>query len=211
MRGRNRILALRGGVYQSQIWGGPYFDIAARKRVFKKNIFNYIESGLENPENCLLNLFQKGVDPVDCMTRTHFGSILPDDFLVKVDRASMYTGLEMRSPLLDARLIEFCFGSLASRHKVKGQNSRILQRKLGQRLLPASLNLERKQGFSIPINEWLRSEGVSKVMGRLEGVPDVFDMDEICNLVRNHMNGRQNGGRIFALIMLAISNRNLGL
>jgi asparagine synthase (glutamine-hydrolysing) len=143
------------------------------------------------------------------MTRTHFGSILPDDFLVKVDRASMMHSLEVRAPFLDHRLIEFAFGQVPSHWKVLGGESRRLERLLAKQWLPADLDINRKQGFSIPINEWLRSEGEQGLMDRMVGLPDVIDLDEVRSLVRGHIAGRANGGRLFALIVLAIAMRNI--
>lgn len=211
VRGRNRISSLRGGPFQQIIWGQPYFDSRLRRSILKKDAIRELGAGLDDPENFLLDLFSQGCDPVDSMTRTHFGSVLPDDFLVKVDRASMAHSLEVRSPLLDHRLIEFAFSQIPSHWKVHGGESRRLQRLIGKQWLPPDLDINRKQGFSIPINEWLRQEGESGLMARMAGLPDVIDLDEVRRLVRGHIAGRANGGRLFALIMLAIAMRNLKL
>jgi asparagine synthase (glutamine-hydrolysing) len=128
---------------------------------------------------------------------------------VKVDRASMARSLEVRAPFLDYRLIEFAFGQVPSHWKVQGHESRRLQRLLAQQWLPRDLDINRKQGFSIPINEWLRNEGEQRLMARMAGLPDVINLDQVRNLVRGHIAGRANGGRLFALIMLAIAMRNI--
>ena len=209
VRGRNRVASLRGGPLQQMIWGRPYFDQQLRRRILRRDAAAALSTGLEAPELFLLGLFHQGEDAVDSMTRTHFGSILPDDFLVKVDRASMAHSLEVRSPFLDHRLIEFAFGRIPSEWKVQGGESRRIQRILGGRWLPKDLDINRKQGFSIPINEWLRSDGERGLMARMEGLPDVIDLDEVRRLVRGHLKGRANGARLFALLMLAIARRNL--
>ncbi|WP_443627726.1 asparagine synthase (glutamine-hydrolyzing) [Candidatus Njordibacter sp. Uisw_002] len=209
IKGRNRLSALRKGPYQQLIWGSPYFDVDLRHRIFTNEASCQLGLGMDAPENFLLNLFMTGDDPVDQMTRTDFGSILPDDFLVKVDRTSMAHSLEVRAPFLDHRLIEFGFSEIPSHWKVGDGESRRIQQLLAKKLLPSSLNTARKQGFSIPINEWLRAEGESRLMSRMEGLPSVIDMSSVRNLVRGHLKGRQNGGRLFALIMLAIAMRNL--
>ena len=46
-------------------------------------------------------------------------------------------------------------------------------------------------------------------MARMEGLPEVMDMEVVGNLIRGHLAGRANGGRLFALIMLAIAMRNI--
>lgn len=208
VRGRNRIASLRGGPFQQLIWGRPYFDSRLRRRLLKSGAAAELGGGLEAPEQFLLDLFHRGTDPLDSMTRTHFGSILPDDFLVKVDRASMAHSLEVRAPFLDHRLVEFAFGQVPADWKVQGNESRRLQRLLAKQWLPPDFDFNRKQGFSIPINEWLRHEGEQGLMARMDGLPDVISLDVVRRLVRGHLGGRANGGRLFALIMLAIAMRN---
>lgn len=209
VRGRNRLSSLRGGPFQQLIWGRPYFDSSLRRRLLRPEATQSLGAALEAPEQFLLTRFDEGSNPMDSMTRTHFGSILPDDFLVKVDRASMMHSLEVRAPLLDHRLIEFAFGQVPSHWKVSGTESRRLQRLLAKQWLPQDLDVNRKQGFSIPINEWLRNEGEAGLMVLMEGLPNIIDMDEVRRLVRGHIAGRANGGRLFALIMLAIAMKNL--
>ncbi len=209
VRGRNRLSSLRGGPFQQLIWGRPYFDSSLRRRILKPAAAELLGTALEAPEQFLLARFNQGADPLDAMTRTHFGSVLPDDFLVKVDRASMMHSLEVRAPMLDHRLIEFTFGRVPSHWKVSGTESRRLQRLLAKQWLPQDLDVNRKQGFSIPINEWLREEGEAGLMARMGGLPDIINMEEVQRLVRGHIAGRANGGRLFSLIMLAIAMRNL--
>lgn len=208
LRGRNRLASLRKGPLRQMIWGRPYFDTQLRQRVLTSDAVVELGDSLDTPELFLSSLFELGTDPVDSMTRTHFGSILPDDFLVKVDRTSMMHSLEVRAPFLDHRLIEFAFGRVPSEWKVHGGESRRLQRMLAHQWLPRDLDVKRKQGFSIPINEWLRHEGAPALMARMEGLPEVIDMKEVHALVRGHLLGRANGGRLFALIMLATAMRN---
>lgn len=209
LRGRNRLYALRGGPYQSLVWGTPYFDAPSRQRIFSSEAVALLGKDFMAPERFRLGLFMQGHDPVDSMTRTHFGSILPDDFLVKVDRTSMAVGLEMRCPLLDYRLVEFAFRRVPSVWKVSGTEGRRLQKRLARRLLPAQLNIDRKQGFSIPINEWLRSSDADRLSDLGTLLPDLINSSEIGNLVAGHVRGRANGSRLFALLMLKAACHNL--
>jgi asparagine synthase (glutamine-hydrolysing) len=190
------------------IWGRPYFDVALRRRILTRDARAELEGQIDAPEEFLSGLYGQGRDPIDCMTRAHFGGILPDDFLVKVDRASMMHSLEVRAPFLDHRLIEFAFSKVPSEWKVSGGESRRLQRILAKQWLPTDLDVSRKQGFSIPINEWLRSDGERGLMDRMAGLPEEIDMNEVQALVKGHLNGRANGGRLFGLITLAIAMRN---
>ena len=209
LRGRNRLYGLRGGPFQSLVWGSPFFDAALRRKILTTEVVESLGDEFLVPELFRLALFETGADPVDSMTRTHFGSILPDDFLVKVDRASMSVGLEMRCPFLDVRLIELAFGRLPSKWKVHGHEGRRLQKLLGKRLLPPSLDINRKQGFSIPMNEWLRGPDKNWRDKLGDGFRDFISPKSVQDLITGHFNGRANGARLFSLIMLSIALRNL--
>jgi asparagine synthase (glutamine-hydrolysing) len=208
VRGRNRLASLSHGPLQQMIWGSPYFDMRLRQRILSRATLASLKDDLDAPENFLLGIYTRGRDPVDRMTRTHFGSILPDDFLVKVDRSSMAHSLEVRAPFLDHRLIEFAFGRVPSEWKVQGGESRRLQRILARRWLPPGLEIDRKQGFSIPMDHWLRSEGEEGLRERLADLPDCIEKAEIDRLIIGHFCGRANGARLFALMMLGIAVRN---
>jgi asparagine synthase (glutamine-hydrolysing) len=96
-------------------------------------------------------------DPVNAMLRVDFKLGLPDDMLTKMDRACMSVGLENREPLLDYRIVEWAF-SLPGEYKVKNGTGKYLLKKLLERYLPPELVYRPKQGFIVPLHQWLRSD-----------------------------------------------------
>jgi asparagine synthase (glutamine-hydrolysing) len=210
VKGRNRLASLRGGALEQQIWGTPYFDITLRKRLFKQKEVRKLGVDIEKPERSLLELFDTGKDAVDCMTRAHFGSILPDDFLVKVDRASMANSLEARTPFLDYRLVEFAFAKIPSIWKVRGTETRRVEQILAKRLLPPTLDTKRKQGFSIPLDDWLRADKCQMLRKYMPYLPSCINHDEIERLIAGLLRGRANGARLYALLVLGIAMKNRG-
>ncbi|MBI5925025.1 MAG: asparagine synthase (glutamine-hydrolyzing) [Aquabacterium sp.] len=209
IKGRNRLYALRGGAYQSLIWGSPFFDAASRYYVMSREVQAELDERYLAPELSRLAFFNGGIDPVDSMTRTHFHGILADDFLMKVDQASMAAGLEMRCPFLDVNLIEFAFGKIPSSWKVWGGEGRRLQRLLGSRLLPPALDTSRKQGFSIPLDDWLRRSDCAWFHNVVDTLRPYVSAHIVDDLVNGLQVGRANGARLFNLMVLSVAIKNV--
>lgn len=203
IRGRNRIASLRGGPGQSSLWGTPYFDLTLRRRLLSPEVLAELGDTLDAPEQRSLALYQQGQDPVDALTRMDFQQVLPDDYLAKVDRASMASSLEVRSPFLDFRLVEHAFGAIPSDWKCSAMERRRVQNLMAKRHLPAGFELNRKQGFSVPMDEWMRDVALEQILPHSTTL--MLKTDTISRLVAGQRRGRANGARIFCLMMLKIA------
>ena len=96
----------------------------------------------------------------DLLSRIQYVDIktyLPDDILVKVDRASMAVSLEVRAPLLDHRLME-CLARIPSSLKLRGRNGKYIFKKAMEPILPHETLYRSKQGFAVPLARWFRED-----------------------------------------------------
>jgi len=125
--------------------------------------------------------------------------------MVKVDRMSMAHGLEARSPLLDHKLVEFV-AKLPPKMKVSGLTRKYILRKAGERLgLPKSLLSRPKQGFEIPLAEWLQGD-LRQMRDDLLSSSQIATLgyvrqSTINRLLQEHDNGRINHSeRIWSLL-----------
>ncbi|MDA9258928.1 asparagine synthase (glutamine-hydrolyzing) [Gammaproteobacteria bacterium] len=118
---------------------------------------------------------------------------LPDDILVKVDRSSMAVSLETRLPFLDIDVLEFAW-SLPLEYKVSQGVGKILPRQLLAEYIPSKLFERPKQGFAVPIIEWLqgplREWGNSLLDAKKIKEQGVFNSESISNLWQNIQSGK---------------------
>ena len=143
------------------------------------------------------SLRKEGSEFVSIMQKLDLMTYLPDDLLVKVDRASMAVSLETRVPFLDHDIIEFVMG-LPLEFKVKNTNTKRLLRKVLYRYVPKELMERPKMGFTIPLGQWLRDPLKDWAQDLIE--PDYlkksgyFRSDEVLQMWDEHLKRRTNWG-----------------
>jgi asparagine synthase (glutamine-hydrolysing) len=146
------------------------------------DVGNSYRSVLEGPDP-----FGRAMMQVDLLT------YLPEDILVKLDRASMSVGLEARAPLIDIRIIDF-MRKVPTDYLFEARQGKTLLREALKMYLPIKLIERPKAGFAVPIGEWLR--------GPLQGWADalltkdrllaegLFDADLVRNFWKEHLRGK---------------------
>ncbi|MBK8356378.1 MAG: hypothetical protein IPL13_13695 [Saprospiraceae bacterium] len=116
-----------------------------------------------------------------------FLTYLPEDILVKVDRASMLNSLEVRAPMLDFRIIEFAFSKVPTSLKTTTSNRKIILKKLVAKVLPESFDQQRKQGFGVPIGDWFRKGEWNTFLKEtlLNSKRSIFNVDMVKKLLKD--------------------------
>jgi len=136
---------------------------------------------------------------------------LVDDILVKVDRMSMATSLEARVPFLDHKLVEWVM-SLNGNLKLKGLTSKWLLNKAMEKYLPKNILYRKKEGFSIPIKNWLKNELkdlMESILNKDTITSDnLFNYEYIEQLKKEHLSGvYDHSHRLWALIIFHLWKR----
>lgn len=147
-------------------------------------------------------------DPLNRQLYVDIKSYLVDNILVKVDRMSMATSLETRVPFLDHRFVEFS-ATIPSRLKLQGKNTKYLFKKAMGDVLPPQILNRSKEGFSIPIKNWLKEdlkplmlEVLDQQKIKREGF---FNTNYVEQLKKEHLSGKENHShRLWSMMVFGI-------
>ena len=150
----------------------------------------------------------RALDGDDWLNRQLYADLsiyLADDILVKVDRMSMATSLETRAPMLDVDVMELAF-SLPGDLKVRGRERKYVLKRALDGLVPPRVLTRQKEGFSIPMKNWLRRE-LSPLMRDLLA-PErlrrrgLFEPDAVARRIDEHVAGRENHAHVLFCLMV---------
>jgi asparagine synthase (glutamine-hydrolysing) len=144
-------------------------------------------------------------DPLMAMLHYDYNAYLPDDILVKVDRASMAVSLEARAPLLDPRVLELVW-SLPTDYLFDGREGKHVLRDLLTRYVPRALIDRPKRGFSVPIKEWLvgplRDMVEDLIAERTLREQGVFDAAAVREAWSQHLYGWANHSELLWAVLM---------
>jgi asparagine synthase (glutamine-hydrolysing) len=165
---------------------------------------------LDRSESFLTQLIADSshLDWVDCISCTDIHSYLPNDLLVKVDIASMSQGLELRSPFLDSKFLEFA-ASVPARYKVSGAKTKYLLKRSLATILPADILARPKMGFGVPLSHWFRGPlkdfAYQVLLSERSTKRGYFRLDYVKSLLDEHASGKKDHAyRLWSLLVLEV-------
>ena len=169
---------------------------------YKKNIWDTI---LPNNKKVNKNI-------TDELSNIFLKLYLPNDILTKVDRVSMYNGLEVRSPFLSKEIINFSL-NLENKYKLYNGKTKLILRKLSKQKLPDEIIKRNKHGFAIPLAKMMRGPLKEKIEDTLlssnNNISKYFDRVNIEKSLREHWKGIDNRKTIWAIYVLYKTSERL--
>lgn len=187
-----------------------HFNTVRRKSLYS-NEFQEKLNGSFGLGEMLFQEFAESVktgNPIDNLLYLDSKTYLPSDILVKVDRMTMATSLEARTPLLDHKLIEFAV-NIPTELKLKGLETKYIFKKAMEGIVPHEILYREKQGFGVPINEWINSQLKERIHQTLSDAKTLqrgyFDKKYIQTLLNEHHTGRRDHSHsLWILLMLEL-------
>jgi asparagine synthase (glutamine-hydrolysing) len=178
---------------------------------------NNLRQNLNGSSNKAETIFQKiaasvaSKNPTDKLLYLDSKTYLPSDILTKVDRMTMANSLEARVPLLDHELIEFV-QKIPAELKLKGTETKYIFKKAMEGIVPNEILYREKQGFGVPINEWINSQLKDRIHGILSEKRTLergyFNAKYIQTLLDEHAkNRRDHSHALWILWMLELWHR----
>jgi asparagine synthase (glutamine-hydrolysing) len=175
----------------------------------KDNLFTTEERREILPNSWIINdtrflkntMVDSNLDFMERAMRYDMKGFLPDNILTKVDRSSMLSSVEVRSPFLSRGVLDFAMGNV---HPDLKRRKKIL-RQLASKNLPDFINIQRKQGFVPPLEYWMKEKKWQEfIKDNLFSSESIFSKPMLNNLMMGEGNKFFNKRRIFTLIMIQL-------
>lgn len=185
-----------------------FLNPSIEQNIFKKSVRDNISFNPFDP----IYFFSKNCNSASSVDKDIFVDIkltMADSVLMKIDKMSMATSLEVRVPFLDYELAELC-ASIPASLKLKGMTTKYILRKTLKKykFLPDSIIYRGKQGYSLPVKNWLRKELKQYMIDLFKSSPIIkenFDNSYISNLIEEHSQLKHNHNHIlWALVNLGL-------
>ncbi len=193
-----------------QIMSAPF-----RFNLWKKEFHNFVNLPIEIFENSWRKMAHS-YSPLEKVRSLDYDTYLPDDILVKVDVASMAHGLEVRTPLIDVKVVEFLqsipshFLLRESDKNSKEWMTKFLLRKILTKYFPNDFINRPKKGFSPPLNEWLTFDEQffsfvkDVLLDSRASISCYFEREIIVSLMKEQKQRANQGHLIWMLLFLEV-------
>lgn len=212
-RGKNYLFNIsldEAGRYIDSI---SHFNGPKKRKLYSSEIKTKMNGSFERGEKLFRSIAGSAGsdDAVENLLYLDSKTYLPSDILTKVDRMSMASSLEARSPLLDHELIEFVT-KIPSSMKLKGDQTKHIFKKAISGFVPNEILYREKQGFGVPIGDWINSQLKDRIIGDLTDRRSIergyFDSRYVRLLVDEHARGRRDHSHpLWTLWMLELWHR----
>jgi asparagine synthase (glutamine-hydrolysing) len=181
-------------------------ELFARQRARVPNGADYVlDSGDYQPTLSHVPAAAQLREPRQGMMLVDFHNYLVDDILVKVDRASMATSLEVRAPFLDHRVVELAW-SLPLELRFDSTGGKRVMREMLRRYVPPELTDRPKRGFGVPVGEWLRGslrDWAEELLNEKRLQQDgLLDPQAVATLWKQHLCGWQDHSDVLWSILM---------
>ena len=185
-----------------------YFTPETKKALYSQELAQQV--GGDNAFSVFEPFFRRNTnkDPVTLAQYIDIKTYMTEDILVKVDRMSMAHSLEVRAPILDHKLMEFA-ATLPSSLKLNRKESKYILKKANEQRLPSDILYRKKQGFRVPLAQWLRQDLKGYVNDTLlsseKDLGEFFNMNYVRKLWEGHLRGiNDHSSQIWNLLMFAL-------
>jgi asparagine synthase (glutamine-hydrolysing) len=184
------------------------FSEEMKRQLFKKSIYNELYNYRSISKIIPYFTNREISNDIEKLLFVDTKTYLPEDCLYKVDQMSMVNSLEVRVPFLDHRVVEFVT-SMPFKFKMRNRCSKYILKKIMKDRFPPQILRQRKLGFTIPLNRWLRynlDDFLHELLLRSDSrVNNFFNTGYVKQLIETHQRGEQAlGSQIFALLVLEL-------
>lgn len=174
-----------------------------------KKIAKLVKIPYSKDETYLNSVVNTVSDPINKINNFDILFYLPGQLLTKIDRTSMMNSLEVRSPFLDTKLVEYVY-NLPTEFKFNKNQNKIILKDILAEIFPRDFVYRRKQGFGAPVKDWLKQNSIinlidSKLVNQQSQIYQYLDYDFIQNIIKDFAQDKRNSEhRLWVLLCLAI-------
>ena len=190
------------------------FGSLKKKKLYSDSFSKLLGSNPHQAEELFAEIAAKrgSLDELSRILYLDSKTYLPSDILTKVDRMSMAASLEARVPLLDQKLIDFVVKEIPIEMKLKGTETKHIFKKALEGMVPDEILYREKQGFGVPIGEWintkLRKTIINTLLEKRTLERGYFERSYLETIVEEHSKGRRDHGHpLWVLWVLELWHR----